>query len=85
MHILQIYPLPDPIPTDKATVVADSVVVKTDSVAADSTGYIVRVGEMAPDFTITLTDGKQIELSALRGKVFASLKVFPTFAHAKQK
>ena len=38
-------------------------------VQADSTGYIVRVGEMAPDFTITLTDGKQVSLSSLRGKV----------------
>ncbi|MEG1564739.1 MAG: TlpA disulfide reductase family protein [Bacteroides sp.] len=36
---------------------------------ADSTGYIVKVGQMAPDFTVTLTDGKQINLSALRGKV----------------
>lgn len=43
--------------------------VKIDSVSADSTGYIVKVGEMAPDFTITLTDGKQVELSSLRGKV----------------
>jgi len=42
---------------------------KTDSVAADSTGYIVKVGEPAPDFTITLTDGKQMKLSELRGKV----------------
>lgn len=39
------------------------------TVEADSTGYIVRVGEMAPDFTITLTDGKQVSLSSLRGKV----------------
>lgn len=36
---------------------------------ADSTGYIVSVGQMAPDFNITLTDGKQINLSTLRGKV----------------
>lgn len=36
---------------------------------ADSTGYIVRLGEMTPDFTITLTDGKQVSLSSLRGKV----------------
>lgn len=50
-------------------VAADSTEVKTDSVRADSTGYIVKVGEMAPDFTITLTDGKQVELSSLRGKV----------------
>lgn len=39
------------------------------TVEADSTGYIVRVGETAPDFTITLTDGKQVSLSSLRGKV----------------
>ncbi|MEI3445953.1 MAG: TlpA disulfide reductase family protein [Bacteroides thetaiotaomicron] len=39
------------------------------SAQADSTGYIVRIGEMAPDFTITLTDGKQVTLSSLRGKV----------------
>ena len=39
------------------------------SVQADSTGYIVRVGEVAPDFMITLTDGKQVSLSSLRGKV----------------
>lgn len=50
-------------------VVADSVEVKMDSIIADSTGYIVKVGDMAPDFTITLTDGKQVSLSSLRGKV----------------
>lgn len=38
-------------------------------IQVDSTGYIVRVGETAPDFTITLTDGKQVTLSSLRGKV----------------
>jgi len=38
-------------------------------VAADDVGYIVKVGEMAPDFTITLTDGKKVTLSELRGKV----------------
>lgn len=36
---------------------------------ADETGYIVKVGEEAPDFTITLTDGTQTTLSSLRGKV----------------
>lgn len=49
--------------------VADSVEVKMDSIIADITGYIVKVGDMAPDFTITLTDGKQVSLSSLRGKV----------------
>lgn len=36
---------------------------------ADSVGYIVRVGDMAPDFTVTLTDGSTVTLSQLRGKV----------------
>jgi peroxiredoxin len=36
---------------------------------ANDVGYIVRVGETAPDFTITLTDGKTVRLSSLRGKV----------------
>ncbi|MDR1381559.1 MAG: TlpA family protein disulfide reductase [Tannerella sp.] len=32
-------------------------------------GYIVKVGDMAPDFTLRLTDGETFKLSALRGKV----------------
>ena len=36
---------------------------------ADSTGLIVRVGDTAPDFTVNLTDGTQVKLSSLRGKV----------------
>lgn len=35
----------------------------------DSTGLIVKVGQMAPDFTAELTDGREITLSALRGRV----------------
>lgn len=50
--------------TDNLEIAADTI-----SVQADSTGYIVRVGEMAPDFTVTLTDGKQMSLSSFRGKV----------------
>lgn len=38
-------------------------------VKADDTGYIVKVGDMAPDFTVKLTDGSSVTLSALRGKV----------------
>lgn len=57
--------------TNVADALPDSVEVTPDAVTpqADSTGYIVRVGEMAPDFTITLTDGEQVTLSSLRGKV----------------
>lgn len=36
---------------------------------ADSTGYIVKVGEKAPDFTVKLTDGTTVSLASLRGKV----------------
>lgn len=39
------------------------------AVEADSVGYIVKLGDMAPDFTCTLTDGKQVTLSDLKGKV----------------
>ena len=36
---------------------------------ADSTGLIVRVGDLAPDFTVKLTDGRNFKLSEMRGKV----------------
>lgn len=35
----------------------------------DSVGSIVRIGDVAPDFTVKLTDGKSITLSDLRGKI----------------
>ena len=57
---------------DKESAATDSVSVvigNNSAIQADSTGYIVKVGEMAPDFTETLTDGKQVNLSTLRGKV----------------
>lgn len=57
---------------NKDIVAADDVATGTNNqatVRADSTGYIVRVGEQAPDFTVTLTDGKQVSLASLRGKV----------------
>ena len=57
---------------DKESAATDSVSVvigNNSAIQADSTGYIVKVGEMAPDFTVTLTDGKQVNLSTLRGKV----------------
>ena len=39
------------------------------AVVADSVGYIVKVGDITPDFTCTLTDGSQVKISDLRGKV----------------
>ena len=36
---------------------------------ADANGYIVRVGQFAPDFVVKTTDGKSVTLSHLRGKV----------------
>lgn len=36
---------------------------------ADSTGLIVAVGDAAPDFTVNLTDGSEVRLSDLQGKV----------------
>ncbi|MDR0892993.1 MAG: TlpA family protein disulfide reductase [Mediterranea sp.] len=50
--------------TDALTTTNNSVTVQ-----ADSVGYIVQVGDMAPDFTMALTDGKEVTLSSLRGKV----------------
>ena len=35
----------------------------------DSRGYIVKVGDMAPDFVVQYLDGKTKKLSELRGKV----------------
>lgn len=38
-------------------------------VTPDSVGYLVKVGNMAPDFTVELTDGSSVTLSDLRGKL----------------
>lgn len=43
--------------------------VKAQEVTPDEVGYIVKVGEQAPDFEMTLTDGQKVKLSSLRGKV----------------
>ncbi len=40
-----------------------------ESTAEVNDGFIVKVGDMAPDFTITSIDGKEYSLSALKGKV----------------
>ena len=40
-----------------------------DATEADSRGYIVKIGDMAPDFTMRLTNGAEVKLSDLRGKI----------------
>ncbi len=36
---------------------------------ADDRAYLVKVGDMAPNFSMKLTDGKTVKLSDLKGKV----------------
>ncbi|MFA6128879.1 MAG: TlpA disulfide reductase family protein [Bacteroidales bacterium] len=36
---------------------------------ADSRGYLVKVGDQAPEITLKLTDGKQFTMQDLKGKV----------------
>lgn len=43
--------------------------VSAQQVTPDAAGYIVKVGDEAPDFEMTLTDGQKVKLSSLRGKV----------------
>ena len=47
----------------------ESVVAEVTVHEPDSVGYIVRLGETAPDFEMELTDGQKVKLSSLRGKV----------------
>ena len=45
------------------------VIVEAGTHAPDSVGYIVRVGDIAPEMEMELTDGQKVKLSELRGKV----------------
>jgi peroxiredoxin len=40
-----------------------------EAMADDERGYIVKVGDMAPDFSLQLTNGESFKLSDMRGKV----------------
>lgn len=44
-------------------------IVESGTHEADSVGYIVRVGDIAPEMEMELTDGRKVKLSELRGKV----------------
>ena len=37
--------------------------------STDNRGYLVKVGDKAPDFSMKLTDGKTVKLSDMKGKV----------------
>ena len=50
-------------------VVNEPVIVEAGTHAPDSVGYIVRVGDIAPEMELELTDGQKVKLSSLRGKV----------------
>lgn len=57
-------------PTSEQTSAPETVETSVNSEAtADDRGYLVKVGDIAPDFTMKLIDGKEMKLSDLRGKV----------------
>ena len=53
----------------EAAVANEPVIVEAGTHEPDSLGYIVRVGDIAPEMELELTDGQKVKLSALRGKV----------------
>ena len=53
----------------ETAVVNEPVIVEAGTHEPDSLGYIVRVGDVAPEMELELTDGQRVKLSALRGKV----------------
>ena len=50
-------------------VVNEPAIVESGTHEPDSVGYIVRVGDVAPEMELELIDGQKVKLSALRGKV----------------
>lgn len=42
---------------------------KAQQVSPDSLGYLVKVGQVAPNFEMQLTNGQKVSLQSLRGKV----------------
>ena len=53
----------------EAAVANQPVIVEAGIHEPDSVGYIVRVGDVAPEMELELTDGQKVKLSDLRGKV----------------
>ena len=48
---------------------SQEIVEKKDSAVVYEHDYLVKVGDVAPDFTLNYTDGKEFTLSQMRGKV----------------
>ena len=55
--------------SEETRVESKAVVAETGTHEPDSVGYIVRIGDIAPELEMELTDGQKVRLSSLRGKV----------------
>ena len=55
--------------SEEQTVESKAAIVGAGTHEPDSVGYIVRVGDIAPELEMELTDGQKVKLSSLRGKV----------------
>ena len=55
--------------SEEQAVESKAAIVETGTHEPDSVGYIVRVGDIAPELEMELTDGQKVKLSDLRGKV----------------
>ena len=55
--------------SEEQAVESKAAIVEAGTHKPDSVGYIVRVGDIAPELEMELTDGQKVKLSDLRGKV----------------
>ena len=55
--------------SEEAVVENQVAIVEAGTHEPDSVGYIVRVGDIAPELEMEMTDGQKVKLSDLRGKV----------------
>ena len=55
--------------SEEQAVESKAAIVEAGTHEPDSVGYIVRVGDIAPELEMELTDGQKLKLSDLRGKV----------------
>ena len=55
--------------SEEQAVESKAAIVEAGTHEQDSVGYIVRVGDIAPELEMELTDGQKVKLSDLRGKV----------------